>query len=212
MKGRFITFEGIEGSGKSTQIARLADQLRTAGHSVVLTREPGGTSIGDQIRKVLLDPANTDLDPTAELLLYAASRAQHLQGVILPAVERGVTVLCDRFSDATLAYQGYGRGLDREKIRELDRFVTAGMRPDLTLLLDIDARIGVARAHGRNATQGLESESRFENEEIAFHDRVRQGYLALAHQEPHRIKIVDASRTPDEVQKAIQDAISADLR
>lgn len=212
MKGRFITFEGIEGSGKSTQIARLADQLRTAGHSVVLTREPGGTSIGDQIRKVLLDPANTDLDPTAELLLYAASRAQHLQGVILPAVERGATVLCDRFSDATLAYQGYGRGLDREKIRELDRFVTAGMRPDLTLLLDIDARIGVARAHGRNATQGLESESRFENEEIAFHDRVRQGYLALAHQEPHRIKIVDASRTPDEVQKAIQDAISADLR
>lgn len=209
MGGRFVTFEGIEGSGKSTQIALLAAFLESAGNQIVLTREPGGTPIGDQVRKILLDPANTSLDPTAELLLYAASRAQHLHDVILPALAAGATVLCDRFSDATLAYQGYGRGLDVEMIRALDRLVTAGMRPDLTLLLDIDAATGVARAHGRNVDRGLEAEARFENEELAFHERVRQGYLTLAQESPERIRIVDASLSPEAVQRMVQTHLNA---
>ena len=204
MKGRFITFEGIEGSGKSTQIALLANNLGSAGKRIKLTREPGGTSVGDQMRKILLDPENTGLVPTAELLLYAASRAQHLQEVILPSLADNVMVLCDRFSDATLAYQGYGRGLDKGLIRTIDRLVTAGIRPDLTLLLDIDAATGIARAHGRNSSRGLEAEARFENEDIAFHERVRQGYLALAEQEPDRIQIVDASLPTVAVQAKIR--------
>lgn len=204
MKGTFITFEGIEGSGKSTQIVLLANYLKSHGIKIVLTREPGGTLIGDQIRKILLDPANKTLDPSAELLLYAASRAQHLSEVILPALAAGTIVLCDRFSDATLAYQGYGRGLDRNMIRELDRIVTAGMRPDLTMLLDIDAATGLARARGRNDIRGLEGEARFENEEIAFHERVRQGYLTLAEQEPERIRVVDASPSPDRIEMEIR--------
>jgi dTMP kinase len=205
MGGAFITFEGIEGSGKSTQIALLAEFLTSRGRKVMLTREPGGTVIGDQIRKILLDPANKALDATSELLLYAASRAQHLTEVIRPALKAGRIVLCDRFSDATLAYQGYGRGLDREMIRTLDRMVTGEMRPDLTLLLDIDTTTGLARAHGRNSSRGLEGEARFENEDVAFHTRVRQGYRALAEEEPDRIRVVDASRPPDQVQRTIRE-------
>lgn len=204
MKGTFITFEGIEGSGKTTQIVLLANYLKSHGVKIVLTREPGGTMIGDQIRKILLDPANKALDPSAELLLYAASRAQHLSEVILPALAAGTIVLCDRFSDATLAYQGYGRGLDMNMIRELDRIVTAGMRPDITVLLDINAATGLARARRRNNSRGLEGEARFENEEIAFHERVRQGYLTLAKQEPERIRVVDASPSPDRIEMEIR--------
>jgi len=211
MKGMFVTFEGIEGSGKSTQIVMLANYLKSHGNSVVLTREPGGTPIGDQIRKILLDPANKALDPKAELLLYAASRAQHLSEVILPALADGSIVLCDRFSDATLAYQGYGRGVDRKMILELDRIVTAGIRPDLTLLLDIDAAVGLARARGRNSSCGLDAEARFENEETAFHERVRQGYLALANQEPERIRAVDASSAPDRIEMEIRKIIASVL-
>ncbi len=209
MKGMFITFEGIEGSGKSTQIVLLANYLKSHGKRVTLTREPGGTPIGDQIRKILLDPENKALDPMAELLLYAAGRAQHLSEVILPALADGSIVLCDRFSDATLAYQGYGRGVDRKMIQDLGRIVTAGMRPDLTLLLDIDAAEGLARARGRNNSRGLDAEARFENEEIAFHKRVRQGYLALAEQEPERIRMVDASPAPDRVKMEIRKIIAA---
>jgi dTMP kinase len=204
MPGVFITFEGIEGSGKSTQISRLLHYLMNSGRPATLTREPGGTPIGDQVRKILLDPANKLLDPTAELLLYAASRAQHLREVIRPALDAGRVVLCDRFSDATLAYQGYGRRLSIATIRELDRIVTAGLRPRLTILLDIDAATGVGRARGRNARQGLDGEARFENEELAFHNRVRDGYLSLAKQEPGRIRIVDAVRTPDEIQEDVR--------
>ncbi len=207
MRGAFITFEGIEGSGKSTQIALLHDYLLEQGRAVTLTREPGGTPIGDQIRKVLLDPANKVLDPTAELLLYAASRAQHLREVILPALAEGRIVLCDRFSDATMAYQGYGRGLSVPTIRELDRIVTAGLRPNLTVLLDIDARTGVGRARGRNAERGLHGEARFENEDIAFHTRVRDGYHLLAREEPDRIRLVNAARPPDEIQKEIRQIV-----
>jgi dTMP kinase len=204
MKGTFITFEGTEGSGKSTQIVLLANFLKSRDLRVMLTREPGGTPIGDQVRRILLDPAHTALDPKAELLLYAASRAQHLYEVILPALASGMIVLCDRFSDATLAYQGYGRGLDIEMIRALDRIVCAGTRPDLTLLFDIDAALGIARAHGRNTSRGLETEARFENEELAFHERVRQGYRTLARQEPDRIRIVDASPAQEAVEMNVR--------
>lgn len=154
MKGTFITFEGIEGSGKSTQIVLLANYLMAHKKQVTLTREPGGTAIGDQVRKVLLDPANSLLVPSAELLLYAAARAQHLEELIRPELEAGKIVLCDRFSDATLAYQGYGRGLDRGMISDLDRMVTGGIRPDLTVLLDIDAEAGVSRARGGTTAAG----------------------------------------------------------
>jgi dTMP kinase len=211
MKGTFITFEGIEGSGKSTQIALLANYLATKGVRHVLTREPGGTPIGDQVRKILLDPANRSLDPAAELLLYAAGRAQHLREIIIPALADGMIVLCDRFSDATLAYQGYGRGLDIGMINSLDRIVTAGLRPDLTLLFDIEAAPGIARARGRNSSRGLETEARFENEELAFHERVRKGYLTLAAQEPERIRIVDASSSPEAVQAKIRQLVDERL-
>jgi dTMP kinase len=208
----FITFEGIEGSGKSTQIALLANYLSARGIRYVLTREPGGTSIGDQVRKILLDPANRSLDPTAELLLYAASRAQHLREIILPALANSMVVLCDRFSDATLAYQGYGRQLDIDMIRSLDRIVTTGMRPDLTILFDLEAAMGIARARGRNNSLGLEAEARFENEELVFHDRVRQGYLKLVAQEPDRLRIVDASGTSEAVQEQVRQIVDERLR
>jgi dTMP kinase len=211
MKGTFITFEGIEGSGKSTQIAMLANYLTARGVRHVLTREPGGTLIGDQVRKILLDPVNRTLDPAAELLLYAASRAQHLREIIIPALADGAIVLCDRFSDATLAYQGYGRGLDTGMINALDRIVTAGLRPDLTLLFDIEAAPGIARARGRNKSRGLETEARFENEELAFHERVRQGYLTLVMQEPERIRIVDASSSPEAVQAKVRQIVDEKL-
>jgi dTMP kinase len=204
MKGLFITFEGIEGSGKSTQVELLANYLKAHKKSVTLTREPGGTAIGDQVRKILLDPANNRLVPRAELLLYAASRAQHLEELILPELKAGRIVLCDRFSDATLAYQGYGRGLDLETIQSLDRIVTQGIRPDLTFLLDIDAAAGLSRARGRNSTRGLEAEARFENEDLAFHERVRSGYRALAKQYPDRYRTVDASPAPEEIQNRIR--------
>jgi len=212
MQGVFITFEGIEGSGKSTQIVLLANYLAAHGRAVTLTREPGGTEIGDQVRKILLDPANKALDPKAELLLYAAARAQHLAELVLPDLRAGKVVLCDRFADATIAYQGYGRGLDRELIRSLDGIVTGGLRPDLTVLLDIEPAAGLARARGRNSSRGLEGEARFENEALAFHERVRKGYLALAAQEPVRFRRVDASQTPDEIQNSIRKIIDDVLR
>jgi dTMP kinase len=204
MKGVFITFEGIEGSGKSTQIVLLANYLTAHAKAVLLTREPGGTEIGDRVRAILLDPVNRELTPRAELLLYAAARAQHLDELVRPELEAGTIVLCDRFSDATLAYQGYGRGLDVEMIRSLDRMVTAGLRPDITILFDIDAAEGLFRARGRNSSRGLEAEARFENEELAFHERVREGYLALAKQDAGRFRIVDASPSPDEIQKVVR--------
>ncbi|MGE5172272.1 MAG: dTMP kinase [Betaproteobacteria bacterium] len=212
MQGAFITFEGIEGSGKSTQIVQLANYLSAHGRSVILTREPGGTAIGDQVRKILLDPANAALDPRAELLLYAAGRAQHLAEVIRPALTAGKIVFCDRFSDATLAYQGYGRGLDLELIRSLDRIVTEGMRPDLTILLDIEAAAGLSRARKRNSRSGLEAEARFENEQLSFHERVRQGYLELAKQEPGRFHIVDASPSPEIIQNKLRQIVDEMLR
>ncbi|HTN44496.1 MAG TPA: dTMP kinase [Nitrospiria bacterium] len=197
-RGFFITFEGTEGSGKSTQIEFLARHLIRRGHTVVSTREPGGTAFGEQIREVLLSVKNRRLDPRAELFLYLASRAQHLEENILPALKNGKIVLCDRFSDATLAYQGFGRGLDMKLVRMAAGYAAKGLRPHLTLLLDLDVRVGLARVMERGRSNRLDREQR------EFHERVRAGYLRLARMEPRRIKVIEASRTPRDVAKDIE--------
>lgn len=189
--GIFITFEGIEGSGKSSQISRLADALRKRGHSVVVTREPGGCPIADAIRSIVLDPGNSRLVPKAELLLYAAARAQHVAEVIRPALAAGKVVLCDRFIDATRAYQGGGRAIDPALIDSLNHLAAEGIEPDLTLLLDLPVAEGLGRARTRNADHALEAESRFESESLAFHGRVRETYLAQA-REHARFAVIDA--------------------
>ena len=204
--GRFITFEGIDGCGKTTQLRMLAQRLRDRGLDVVETVEPGGTSIGRQIRKILLDPANAGLQPRAELLLYFASRAQNVDEVIRPALEAGRTVLCDRFTDSTLVYQGCGRGLDTEVVRELDRIACRGLRPDVTILIDIDPETSLARARRRNERAGSD-ESRIDDEDAAFHERVRRGYLALAKSEPDRIIAIDGAAGVDEVARSIRETL-----
>ena len=191
----FITLEGPEGAGKTTQLRALADFLRGCGYDVVTTREPGGTPIGDQIRHVLHDTANAAMSPTAEVLLYAASRAQLVAEVIRPALAAGRVVLCDRYADSTMAYQGYGRGLDRDALAALTAIATGGLRPDLTLLLDLD----VARGLARRRDEGEEM-NRLDLETIEFHRRVRAGYLALAAAEPARWRLIDADRPPAAIQ------------
>jgi len=190
MRGFFITFEGTEGSGKSTQIEILARYLIRHGHKVVTTREPGGTAFGEQIRRVLLSVKNRRLDPRAELFLYLASRTQHLEEIILPALKKGKIVLCDRFSDATVAYQGFGRRLDMKVVRTAVDYAAKDLSPDLTLLLDLDVRLGLARVKDRGRSNRLDREQR------EFHQRVRMGYLRLARSEPRRIKVVKASQPP----------------
>lgn len=188
----FITFEGGEGCGKSTQIAALAARLTSRGLPVLATREPGGCAIADAIRRILLDPANATLVPRAELLLYAAARAQHVDEIIRPALGQGIWVLCDRFADATVAYQGGGRELPSTTIKTLNRIATDGLQPDLTLLLDLPVEEGLRRAIGRNHQDGTAHEGRFEAETLAFHERVRTAYRHLA--ENHtRFRVVDAS-------------------
>jgi len=200
----FITFEGIEGSGKTTQIERLGARLRQTGLDVVVTREPGGTDLGRDLRGVLLRPTDQPMAAETELLLYAADRAQHLREVVEPALDRGALVLCDRYLDATIAYQGHARGLNIDWILELHRHPPLNRRPDLTLLFDLDPEIALARARGRNAGSGVEdSEGRFENEELAFHQKVRAGYLELAKREPGRIKIINAEGTLDEIEARV---------
>lgn len=208
--GFFITFEGVEGCGKSTQLQRLAARLRHEGQSVLATREPGGCPIADAVRQILLDPANHALVPRAELLLYAAARAQHVDQVINPALSDGSVVLCDRFTDATLAYQGAGRGLDSALIMELNQLAAAALRPDLTLLLDIPVEEGLRRALRRNHEQQLADEGRFEAEDLAFHRRVRQGYLELACREA-RFAVIDARGNLEEVGARIDHAVASAL-
>ncbi len=198
-RGRFITLEGVEGSGKSTLAERLVAHLRQEGNDVVLTKEPGGTPLSDRIRAILLDPQEEGMDPMAELFLYAASRRQHVVDVILPSLERGATVVCDRFTDATLAYQGFGRTLEIDRLRQLNDWATDSLHPDITVIFDIDEATGLDRARSRNAEHDLFDESRFEGEDMAFHRRVREGYLALAEAEPERYAVVDAAGTIDEV-------------
>lgn len=188
----FITFEGGEGCGKSTQIVALAARLTSRGMPVLATREPGGCAIADAIRRILLDPANAALVPRAELLLYAAARAQHVDEIIRPALGQDTWVLCDRFTDATVAYQGGGRQLPPTTIETLNQIATDGLQPDLTLLLDLPVEEGLRRAIGRNHQDGTAHEGRFEAEALAFHQRVRAIYRQLA-EDHKRFRIVDAS-------------------
>jgi dTMP kinase len=191
----FITFEGIEGCGKTTQIRMAGDYLRKRQIPVLVTEEPGGAPLGKHIRKLLLNQGDCRIDAKAELLLFAAARAQHVQEVILPALAAGRVVLCDRFSDATLAYQGFGRGLSLEFIKSLNEFSAAPLKPDLTLLFDLPVEVGLGRAIDRIAhIQGAPREDRFEQEGRAFHQKIRIGYLSLARNEPGRIRMIDAAR------------------
>jgi len=202
--GLFITLEGPEGSGKSTHAPRLAEYLRSLGRDVLLTREPGGTSIGDQIRSVLNDHANTAMQPRAEFLLFCASRAQLVSQMIHPHLERGGTVVCDRFSDSSMAYQGYGHGLGREVMRSICDFATGNLQPNLTLLLDLPVEVGLARRR-----QGQGDWNRLDALEVEFHRRVRQGYLELARQDPSRWIRIDAEKEEEEVWAQILQAVES---
>ena len=203
MRGRFITFEGPEGSGKTTQAARLVERLRACGVEVVCTREPGGTPMGEAIRNMLQhDAAGEPPCAQAEVLLFEASRAQLVQTVILPALERGAWVVCDRFADSTTAYQGYGRGFSVKTIQAINAFAIDGAMPDLTLLLDIDAEAGMRRMRARNAAD-QRGQDRIEREAIEFHRKVRAGYLELACRWPARFRVIDSSGEQDAVHALI---------
>ena len=201
-RGLFITFEGTDGAGKTTQIQRLSADLSKASYDVCLTREPGGTHISEQIRDMLLNPDNSEMVDTTELLLYAASRAQHVSEVIKPALEAGKIVISSRFADATVVYQGYGRGLDLDRINHLNQIATDSVRPDVTFVLDLPVEIGLQRV--QSSRGGLD---RLEREKIDFHRRLREGYQTLARQEPQRLKIIDAQLDPDQVYAQIQAVI-----
>ena len=207
-RGLFISFEGLDGSGKTTQMRRLAKRLRARGHVVLETVEPGGTEIGGKIRQVLLDAANQELSPTAELLLYFASRAQNVDERIGPALRRGEIVLADRFTDSTLVYQGCGRGLGAETVLALDRVACRGLKPDLTLLVDIDVETSLARARARNAAQPA-GETRMDEQSLEFHRKVYEAYQALAAGEPERIRRIDGRAAIEEIELAIWDVVSA---
>ncbi len=209
-RGTFITFEGIDGCGKSTQLRLLGERLRAERRDVVETIEPGGTLIGRQVRRILLDPCNHELNPRAELLLYFASRAQNVEEIIRPALAGGAIVLCDRFTDSTLVYQGSGRGLDPEPILELDRIACAGLQPDLTLLIDIDPATSMARSQQRNERLAS-AETRIDDESAAFHMRVRDGYHALAAKHPGRILVVNGAQSISAVGKAIWRAVHSHI-
>lgn len=208
----FITFEGIEGSGKTTQIKQLAQHLRQRGYQVLQTREPGGCQIADQIRGILLHPDNVAMVSRAELLLYAAARAQHVEEIVQPALAAGKIVLCDRFTDATLAYQGDGRGLDRGLISQLNQLAAGDCRPDLTLLFDLPVAIGLGRALQRESDQQDSSEGRFERETLEFHQRIKDGYLALASAEPERFRILAADQAPELISRQITDIVASFLQ
>ena len=198
MKGQFITVEGIEGVGKTTNIEFIHQRLLAAGRDVVVTREPGGTPLGEAIRGLLLDPQYTGMDSTCELQLMFAARAEHLARVIRPALEKGQWVLCDRFTDATYAYQGGGRGIDTGIIARLETLVQGNFRPDITLLLDVPVEVGLARASKRGDLD------RFEQEKVEFFERVRQAYLDMARQHAGRYRVIDASQPLEQVQQQLE--------
>ena len=205
----FITFEGIEGSGKTTQIKYIQRYFKNRGQECIVTREPGGTEIGKKIRSILLDPASKDICSGSELFLYMADRAQHVNELVIPALSAGKTVLCDRFFDATVVYQGYARGFDIKQIHRLHELILEGLKPDVTILLDLPPDIGLSRAWAQIDNGRRDSaESRFEKENLSFHKRVRAGYLELARLEPQRFRVIDATREEDKVRRDIIDAIS----
>ena len=202
MKGRFISLEGIEGTGKSTQAKLLSDYLKEKGFEVVLTEEPGGTQIGLRIRELLLSVEHKGMTAVTELLLYNASRSQHIREIIVPAISSGAIVITDRFTDSTIAYQGFGRGIDLSLINSIDLIATERLRPDITILLDLDAEVGLKRNKGINKTDRLELE------DLEFHQRVRNGYHNLAEKEPERIKLIDASAGIQEIHSRISSIIT----
>jgi dTMP kinase len=202
MRGMFISFEGIEGTGKSTQARLLADHLKEKGYRVIQTMEPGGTTISMKIRELLLSMESRGMDHVVELLLYNAARVQHIKEVINPALERGDIVITDRFSDSTVAYQGYARGIDLQLIDSLDMIATKNLRPDITILFDIDVRTGLAR------NKKLGKNDRLELEDISFHEKVRKGFLQIAAREAGRIKVVDCAESLDGVRKKVVKIIS----
>lgn len=212
-RGKFITFEGLDGCGKSTQLARLAEKLKRQGFSVVVTREPGGTDTGEKIRHLLLDTRTSGLSPMAELALMFASRAQHIQEVILPGLSAGQIVLCDRFTDSSEAYQGGGRKLGSKPVLELHRTLCGELKPDLTILMDSDVDASVERARRRNLARSASDsdEGRFEKENRAFFTRVRNTYLEIAKREPDRVAVIDARGTPDRTHAKILQTVLAKI-
>ena len=206
MPGMFITVEGIEGVGKTTNMEYLKQIITAAGKELVVSREPGGTPLGEAVRGLLLDPQYKGMDPDCELQLMFAARAEHLDKVIRPAIKAGQWVLCDRFTDATYAYQGGGRGLDTSKIAALEELVQADFRPDLTLLLDVPVGVGLERAGNRSAPD------RFEQEKVDFFERVRQAYLDMAESHAGRYRVIDASRPLEQVQSQLDDVMRAFLQ
>ena len=207
-----ITFEGIEGSGKSTQAEHLEANLRQRGLDPLLSREPGGSPLGRELRRILLNSGSTDLTDEAELFLYLADRAQHVTRILSPALRQGRIVIVDRYIDSTLAYQGCGRGVHPEALPELNRIATRGVFPDLTFVLDVEAQTGLERARGRNAAnESQEAEGRFEAEDLAFHQRVRQEYRRLADVEPQRIRLLDGSEAVHGIQARILEEVEAEL-
>jgi dTMP kinase len=219
-RGKFITFEGLDGTGKSTQVEKLARSLRAHGHSVAITREPGGTSTGEKIRELLLHSATAGLSPFTEMALMFASRAQHIHEVILPALAEGRIVLCDRFTDSTEAYQGGGRKLGSKPVLQLHQLLCGNLQPDLTILLDNDVTFSLERARRRNqkhktirTEKGWEKdENRFEQENRAFFGRVRHTYLAIAAREPQRMQVINARGTPAETHAVIMELVRKKLR
>ena len=203
----FITFEGIEGCGKTTQLGLLARNLTGRGHNVVMTREPGGCPIADQLRTILLDAGNGTMAPLTELLLYAAARSQHVAEIVAPSLASGHIVLCDRFTDATLAYQGFGRGLDHAIIGDLNRLATGSIRPDLTVLVDCPVEIGLMRAMDRINNSSGAREERFELESLQFHRKVREGYLKLVQMEPERFLVINGAGSIADTEAAIAEAV-----
>lgn len=204
--GIFITFEGIDGTGKSTQVRRLADYLRKRAVPVVVTREPGGTKVGEQIRRLLLSPKISKMSSLTELTLMYAAREQHLEEIVRPALARGHVVISDRYNDASYAYQGYGRLLGAQTVRAIDRIICGRTQPDLTLLLDLDPQMALDRARKRNTRQRAKG-TRFENHGLKFQKRVRTGYLALAQKQPRRIKLIQADRPVAEVEAEIHKVV-----
>lgn len=202
MKGKFFVFEGIDGSGKTTQLNLLGEKLTTRGYQVLYTREPGGTRIGEAVRGILLDPQHRELVPVAEALLYAAARAQHVSQVILPALRIGKIVLCDRFLDSSLAYQGFGRGLALDMLEKINEAAVAGLKPDMVLLLDFPCDTGMERITG----SGREID-RIEREDSVFRSKVRDGYLQLAGRDPDRYRVIDAGRAIEQIHEDILSAV-----
>ncbi len=203
MKGIFISFEGPDGAGKTTQMKMLGERLEGMGRAVLYTREPGGTLISEKIRNLLLDPSHAEMVDRTEALLYAASRAQHVEELIRPALAAGKVVLCDRFTDSTIAYQGFGRGIDIDFLDQLNRMATAGVMPNITIILDIDPEQGMGRISEKRIPSSGGGKDRIEQENMGFHERVRDGFLRLAELEPDRCRVVNAGRNRDTVHEEV---------